>query len=85
MKKPLPQKQEGEVVEFKRRKPEQSEIHADFSLGKIYDYIRMLDAEGYPKAFIKFGNYRLEFSRSSLKNDRIIADVEIIVDGEENE
>ena len=45
----------------------------------------MLDAEGYPKAFIKFGNYRLEFSRSSLKNDRIIADVEIIVDGEENE
>ncbi|AUG56262.1 formyltransferase family protein [Acetivibrio saccincola] len=84
-KKPLPQKQEGEVVEFKRRKPEQSEIHADFSLGKIYDYIRMLDAEGYPKAFIKFGNYRLEFSRSSLKNDRIIADVEIIVDGEENE
>ncbi|WP_369076160.1 hypothetical protein [Clostridium sp.] len=25
----------------------------------------MLDAEGYPGAFIKFGKYKLEFSRAS--------------------
>lgn len=82
--KPTPQKQLGEVVEFKRRKPEQSEIKQEFELEKIYDYIRMLDAEGYPKAFIKFGKYRMEFSRASLKNGKIIADVEII-EGDENE
>jgi len=40
--------------------------------------IRMLDGEEYPRAFIKFGKYKLEFSRASLKNNKIIADVEIM-------
>jgi methionyl-tRNA formyltransferase len=74
----VPNKQTGEVVEFKRRVPSQSEIFPDFELDKIYNYIRMLDGEGYPKAFIKFGKYKLQFSRASLKSNKIIADVEII-------
>lgn len=74
----LPKKQSGEVIQFKRRNPSQSEILSNFDLEKIYDYIRMLDGEEYPKAFIKFGKYKLEFSRASLKNNKIIADVEII-------
>lgn len=78
----IPYKQVGEVVEFKRRRPEQSELKAEFELNKIYDYIRMLDGEDYPKAFIRFGKYKLEFSRASLKNDKIIADVEIVDEGE---
>lgn len=77
-KKILPYKQQGEVVHFKRRKPEDSEIKEDIDFKKIYDYIRMLDAEGYPKAFIQFGKYKLQFSRASLKNGKIIADVEIL-------
>lgn len=81
---PVPRKQEGEVTEFKRRKLEQSKIDPDFALDKIYDYIRMLDGEGYPKAFIKYGRYKLEFSRASLKNGKIIADVEII-EGDDDE
>jgi len=43
----------------------ESEIFSNFHLEKIYDYIRMLDAEGYPGAFIKFRKYKLEFSRAS--------------------
>lgn len=78
-------KQVGKVVEFRRRRPEQSEIKAEFELNKIYDYIRMLDGEGYPKAFVRFGQYRLEFSRASLKNGKIIADVEIVEEGDINE
>jgi len=35
----------------------------------------MLDAEGYPNAYIEFGDYILEFSRASLKHQRIHADV----------
>ncbi|WIF93899.1 formyltransferase family protein [Caminicella sporogenes] len=73
----IPKPQKGKVVKFKRRKPEQSEIKPEFTMKQIYDYIRMLDAEGYPKAFIKFGKYRLEFSRASFKSGKIIADVEI--------
>lgn len=73
----VPYEQKGEVTEFKRRKPEQSELKEEFGVEKIYDYIRMLDGEGYPKAYINFGEYKLEFSRASYKNGKIVADVEI--------
>lgn len=81
----IPYKQVGEIVEFKRRKPSQSEIKIEFDLNKIYDYIRMLDGEGYPKAFIRFGDYKLEFSKASLKAGKIVAKVEILNEGDINE
>ena len=61
---PVPQ--EGEPVVFKRRKPEESRITSDMKTDQIYDYIRMLDAEGYPRAFIEFGDYRLEFEQAGF-------------------
>lgn len=76
--KPMPQKQQGEVVEFKRRKLEDSEILPSMKLEELYDYIRMLDGEGYPPACIHFGDYMMRFTRASLKNGKIIADVEIV-------
>ena len=33
----------------------------------MYDYIRMLDADGYPKAFIENEYFKFEFSKASLK------------------
>lgn len=65
---PVPQ--EGETVLFKRRKPEDGRITPDMKTGQIYDYIRMLDAEGYPRAFIEFGDYRLEFEQADLSDDK---------------
>lgn len=73
---PDPHPQEGEVVEFDRRTPEDGALQPDFDLDQIYDYIRMLDAEGYPEAFLDLGNVRLRFSSAEKKNDRIIATVE---------
>ena len=71
--------QKGEPVLFKRRTPEESNLKVCKSIKKIYDYIRMLDADGYPKAYIEFGDFRLEFSRASLKADNsIISDVKIV-------
>lgn len=64
---PVPQ--EGEPVIFKRRKPEDGQITFDMEMDKIYDYIRMLDAEGYPKAYLEFGDYRLEFEQAHLSED----------------
>lgn len=74
---PPPVEQTGEVVEFKRRKAADGDIKNLATLDKIYDYIRMLDADGYPKAFLDMGDFRLEFSRASLKDGKIIADVAI--------
>jgi methionyl-tRNA formyltransferase len=72
---PEPQEQSGEVVVFQRRKKEDGNIAGLTSLEKAYDYIRMLDAEGYPRAFIETDNFRFEFSNSSIKNDKLLADV----------
>jgi methionyl-tRNA formyltransferase len=47
------------------------------NLEALYDFIRMLDAEGYPKAFIVWHGFRLEFSRAALYNGRVEADVTI--------
>ncbi|MGA1545299.1 MAG: methionyl-tRNA formyltransferase [Saprospiraceae bacterium] len=73
--KPVPQI--GEPTLFKRRKPEESKIEQINSLDKLHDFIRMLDAEGYPKAFLEYEGFRYEFSRSALYDGRIIADVKI--------
>lgn len=72
---PVPQK--GEVVEFKRRQPHEGNLSGLETLEQVYDYIRMLDAEGYPKAFIEVGKFVFEFERSTLKDGEIHADVRI--------
>lgn len=74
-----PEPQEGEIVEFKRRKPEQGNLMDIEETDKLFDHIRMLDCKGYPPAFIETNNFRFEFSRASLKSEKeIIADVRII-------
>ncbi|KUO78113.1 MAG: methionyl-tRNA formyltransferase [Desulfosporosinus sp. BRH_c37] len=72
---PIPIEQEGEPVCFKRRRPEEGNIDDLKSLEEVYDYIRMLDAEGYPHAFFETKHLRMEFRRASLKQDCIHADV----------
>jgi methionyl-tRNA formyltransferase len=75
---PTPVSQTGEVVEFKRRTPAQSEIPPGLNLTRLYDFIRMLDAEGYPQAFLDHAGFRYEFSRATLRDGHIVADVKII-------
>ena len=51
-------------------------------LNEIYDYIRMLDADGYPRSFIRFKNFELKFSKASLNENILNAKVEIIKNNE---
>jgi len=74
---PCPVPQSGEPVFFKRRKPEESEIRVPASLDQLYDHIRMVDAEGYPPAFLLQGGFRYEFRRAALHDGRILAEVKI--------
>jgi methionyl-tRNA formyltransferase len=74
---PTPMPQKGDAVTFKRRKPEQSEIKDQISLEDLHDLIRMLDAEGYPRAFLEKAGFRFEFARPALYGGRIVADVTI--------
>ncbi len=65
----IPIPQEGEPVLFRRRKSQEGELLPEMSLETFYDYIRMLDAEGYPRAFLDYGPYRLCFEAAQLAED----------------
>jgi len=78
-KEPKPVPQTGEVVIFERRHPKDSEIPELTSIQALYDFIRMLDAAGYPKAFFKSKNFRFEFGRAALYDGLILADVTITI------
>jgi len=75
---PKPKKQVGKPIFLKRRKPDESNIASKKdSLAELFNFIRMLDAETYPKAFLENGGFRYEISRPALKTERIEADVRI--------
>lgn len=72
----IPMPQQGEVVVFKRRIPEQSEIPDGLSQQQIYDYIRMLDGEGYPTAYRKYNNKKIFYRNARLENNVVYAEAE---------
>jgi methionyl-tRNA formyltransferase len=74
---PKPVPQVGEPVYFPRRKPAEGNIANLTELRQVYDYIRMLDADGYPKAFFETNHLKFEFERASIKDGYIISDVRI--------
>lgn len=76
-KRPVPLPQKGDIVEFKRRRPEDGDIAPLAELTQIYDYIRMLDARGYPPAFLKTEHFHFEFSDAQLGEEFIEAKVRI--------
>jgi methionyl-tRNA formyltransferase len=76
---PIPMPQEGTPMHFKRRKPKDSIIADLSSTVEVYDYIRMLDCDGYPNAFLETEHFRFEFNRASLQSDNSIkSDVRIV-------
>ena len=70
---PHPKAQKGEAVVFKRRTPEQSELLSlkSSNLRQIYDFIRMLDAPSYPKAFVRLDKFTLKLGRARLGKNKI--------------
>lgn len=77
-KKMKPYPQEGTPTIFKRRTPDMSNLGSLTEIKQVYDYIRMLDAEGYPHAFIETKSFKLEFRNAELTKGEVIANVRII-------
>ena len=67
--------QEGEVIQFPRRTSEQSKLPENLNFQQLYDYIRMLDGEGYPNAYIELGDFKVSFKDAEIENDIISANV----------
>jgi methionyl-tRNA formyltransferase len=77
---PMATPQQGEPVLFSRRSPAQSNLAScpEGDVSAWYDQIRMLDAEGYPHAFLEMHGMRLELRRVSQRSDGLHADVRIV-------
>lgn len=75
---PEPIEQSGDVTLFKRRTPQQSKLPEVGDLKDIYDHIRMLDADSYPKACIEHGQFKLILENATLSSDgKLMAQVHI--------
>ncbi len=76
---PEPQSQEGQPVLFERRRPEESDLaQANVqSVNDFFNFIRMLDAEGYPRAFLDQHGHRIEFSRVQMEQNKLVGTFKI--------
>ena len=54
--------QVGDVITFKRRVTADGDLSSLKTIDQLFDYIRMLDADNYPSAFIDIDNFRLDFT-----------------------
>lgn len=71
-----PAAQQGEPTVFSRRTPDESALD---EARDAYDHIRMLDAEGYPHAFIESARYRVTFTKARRAEDgSVIAEARIM-------
>jgi len=79
LKLPNPKKQKGKPTYFKRRKPNQSKIKKILNLNELYNFIRMLDVDekNFPKANLKFGKFKYEFSNTKKIGNILKANVVI--------
>lgn len=66
-----PTQQTGEVHTFRRLNSDDNEILETHGLDDIYDRVRMVDHPEYQKAYIIFGEMRLEFSSAQIENDSL--------------
>lgn len=72
---PMPQPQQGQVTVFERRNPEDGNLEQAESLTQLFDMIRMLDADGYPPAYLEIDGFRIEFRRPSRRANGVEANV----------
>ena len=75
---PHPIEQNGEVVAFKRLSNSDNELLSKHSIKELYDRIRMVDGLDYPRAFINYGNHKIEFSEAYLDGNHLLAKVQIV-------
>ena len=74
---PVPQPQEGDPVLFKRRRKKESDIAHVKDIESLYNLIRMLDCDGYPRPYLTTDRWHLEFEQAELEEEAIVGTVVI--------
>jgi methionyl-tRNA formyltransferase len=73
---------EGEPTYFRRTTPSDNNLSQANTLKQVFDYIRMLDAAGYPDAYLDTHRHRLAFSDAKIHNNPVVATVAITMNSE---
>jgi len=76
-KNPQPISQVGEAVVFLRRQPDENFLPSQGTIEHLYNHIRMLDADTYPRSHVFHGDFEIVFSEAILDKNQITARVEI--------
>ena len=75
---PTPMAQRGDIVTFRRRTSAESRLPQGAAPEQLYDFIRMLDADGYPRAFTECDGQHLEFSHAQLESGAVRAQARFV-------
>jgi methionyl-tRNA formyltransferase len=75
---PIPLPQKGKVVSFKRLSYTDNQLLPEHSINELYNRIRMVDGESYNKAYITFGDHKIEFSEAKIVDNSLLAKIRII-------
>lgn len=76
--KSTPRPQVGLPHFFKRLTPGDSLIPKGVTQRELLDRIRMVDGEGYPPAYIDYGNLKIEFFGAKPDGEQLVASVRIV-------
>jgi methionyl-tRNA formyltransferase len=71
--------QNGDVRSFSRLNYSDNELSSQYSMEQLYNRIRMVDGLDYPKAYINFGNYKIEFTDAQLDENQLSAKIKLIL------
>lgn len=77
--------QVGKPVVFKRHTEAQSRLPSNENIEKLYDHIRMHDAETYKRAFIEIDSYHIELHDAQISGDTIMAKAVLRLKGEKDD
>ncbi len=77
---PVPLPQNGNDVSFKRLSYEDNMLLQEYSINEFYDRNRMVDGEGYKRAYITFDDYKIEFSEAKIVNNELLAKIRLFKD-----
>jgi methionyl-tRNA formyltransferase len=77
---PVPVPQKGNVLSFKRLSYKNNLLLEEYAISELYDRIRMVDGEGYQRAYIKFGDHKIEFSDAKIVNEEMFARIRVFKD-----
>ena len=82
---PAPVKQSVFLPVRKRRKTCEIPVEKIKDINSLYDYIRMLDGQGYEHAFVKLGPIKIKLSRAKIVDEETtLADALIELKKDEN-